>query len=111
MTQVAEKIQPWQATLDKRPTGGPRWLQDVRDESAAAFADAGFPTTRHEEWRFTGVSGIAQAEWAAAPAARLSEEQLAAFIYADAPHRLVFVNGRFSAELSRTAALPAGVRA
>ncbi len=110
MTQVAEKIQPWLATLDKRPTSGPRWLQDVREESAASFAEAGFPTTRQEEWRFTSVSGIAQAEWTAAPASRLSEQQLAGFIYADAPHRLVFVNGRFSQELSRTAALPEGTR-
>jgi Fe-S cluster assembly protein SufD len=110
MTQAAEKIHPWLATLDKRPTGGPRWLQDTRDESAASFAEAGYPTTRHEDWRFTSVAAIAQAEWPVAPAARLSEAQLAAFIYADAPHRLVFVNGRFSPELSRTAGLPEGTR-
>jgi Fe-S cluster assembly protein SufD len=98
------------ATLDHRPTGGPRWLQDLRDDSAASFAEAGFPTTRHEDWRFTPVSPIAQAEWTAAPAARLTEEQLSAFIYADAPHRLVFVNGRFAKDLSRAAGLPAGTR-
>jgi Fe-S cluster assembly protein SufD len=46
------------------------------------------------------------------PAPELSEaaERLDGFAYADAPVRLVIVNGRFDPILSRTAGLPAGVR-
>jgi Fe-S cluster assembly protein SufD len=111
MTQVAEKHQPWVAALEQRPTTGPRWLQDIRDRGASRFAQVGFPTVRNEEWRFTSVSQIANAELALAPASiALDEDQLETFLYADAPHRLVFVNGRFVEALSRTSGLPDGVR-
>jgi len=112
MTQVAEKLQPWLAALDERPQGGPRWLQDLRDRGAARFASLGFPTTREEDWRFTSVAAIANSEFSAVPpaAAAMTEQDLAPFVYADAPHRLVLVNGRFAPELSRLNGLPKGVR-
>ena len=111
MTQVAEKHQPWTAVLEERPTTGPRWLQEIRDRGAARFAHLGFPTVRNEEWRFTSVSQIAGADLAPAPASTtLEASRLDTFLYADAPHRLVFVNGRFVAALSRTANLPDGMR-
>jgi Fe-S cluster assembly protein SufD len=111
MTQVAEKLQPWLATLETRPTGGARWLQDLRDRGAAKFAALGFPTTREEEWRFTSVSPIANAEFDLASAApALTEDQLNGFVYAGAAHRLVIVNGRFAPALSRVSGLPKGVR-
>jgi hypothetical protein len=113
MAQVIEKLQPWMAALDERPQDGPRWLQDLRTRAAATFADLGFPTTRDEEWRFTSVAPIAGAEFQPAEAAgvQLGEADLAGYVYANAPNRLVVVNGRFSPELSRVGALPPGVRA
>ena len=112
MAHVVEKRQPWLAAVDARPQGGPRWLQDLRDRGAARFTALGFPTVRDEEWRFTNIAPIANAEFAAAPAetARVNEESLAEFVYSDAPNRIVVVNGRFSRELSRVQALPNGVR-
>ena len=112
MAQVVEKLQPWLAAIDARPQGGPRWLQDLRDRGAARFTALGFPTVRDEEWRFTNIAPIANAEFAASPAetARVNEESLAEFVYSDAPNRIVVVNGRFSRELSRVQALPNGVR-
>jgi Fe-S cluster assembly protein SufD len=112
MTQVAEKLQPWLAALEQRPQGGPRWLQDLRDRGAARFAALGFPTVRDEDWRFTNVAPIAAAEFkpAGVDAAHATEAELAGYLYSDAAHRIVVVNGRFVAELSRAANLPAGVR-
>jgi Fe-S cluster assembly protein SufD len=110
MTQVAEKLQPWLAALERRPQGGPRWLQDMRDRAASRFAALGFPTVREEEWRFTNVSSIASAEFVPSPAAPLTEHDLRDVLYAEAPHRVVVVNGRYSAELSRSSGLPTGVR-
>jgi Fe-S cluster assembly protein SufD len=96
--------------LDQRPTSGPRWLQEIRDRGAARFAQLGFPTVRHEEWRFTNVSPIAGAELTPASGAiALEASRLETFLYADAPHRLVFVNGRYVPALSRTSGLPGGV--
>jgi Fe-S cluster assembly protein SufD len=111
MTQLAEKHQPWVTALEERPTTGPRWLQEIRDRGAARFAQLGFPTVRNEEWRFTSVSQISGAELAPAPASiALDASRLDAFLYADAPHRLVFVNGRFVPGLSRTSGLPDGMQ-
>lgn len=112
MTQVADKLQPWLAALEQRPQAGPRWLQDLRARAAASFAALGFPTVRDEEWRFTSVAPIASTEFTPAgqDAARATEEELSGYLYSDAAHRIVLVNGRFSAELSRAMDLPAGVR-
>jgi Fe-S cluster assembly protein SufD len=111
MTQLAEKIQPGVAALEQRPTSGPRWLQDLRDRAASRFAELGFPTTRDEDWRFTSVSRIAGTGWSLAPAStQLAESQIDEVLYGDAPHRLIFVNGRFAPQLSRTAGLPGGVK-
>jgi len=109
ITQVADKLQPWLATLEQRPRGGPRWLQDLRARGAARFAELGFPTVREEDWRFTSVTPISKTDFSPAPEGHLASEQLDAFLYADAPHRLVIVNGRFVPELSRTRGLPQGM--
>ena len=71
----------------------------------------GFPTVRDEEWRFTNVAPIAATEFRTAPPAAVTAGDLATVPYADVPFRLVVVNGRFSAELSRLNGLPKGVRA
>jgi hypothetical protein len=58
MTQVAEKASAFAAALEKRPQGGPRWLEDLRSRGAARFTALGIPTVRDEEWRFTNVAPI-----------------------------------------------------
>ena len=112
MTQVIEKLMPWRAALEARPQGGPRWLQDLRDRAAARFTALGFPTVRDEEWRFTNISPIANAEFVPANGAgpAISEGALTGFLYSDAPYRVVVVNGRFAPELSHLQGLPHGVR-
>jgi Fe-S cluster assembly protein SufD len=110
MAQVAETLRPWLAALNERPRGASRWLQDLRDHAASRFVELGFPTVRDEEWRFTNVAPIASSEFRVAQPARLDADALDSFIYADAPYRLVVVNGRCSPELSRTSGLPTGVR-
>ena len=111
MTQVVEKLQPWIALVEGRPQGAPRWLQDVRDKAAARFAALGFPTVRDEEWRFTNVAPIAAIDFRPAGPAVVSQADLDSLPYGNLPYRLVVLNGRFSAELSRLTDLPQGVRA
>jgi Fe-S cluster assembly protein SufD len=110
MAQVAEKLQPWLAALDERPRGGSRWLQDLRDHAASRFVELGFPSVRDEEWRFTNISPIASTEFRLAPPSKLDAAVLDTFLYADAPFRLVVLNGRVVPELSRTAGLPTGLK-
>ncbi len=111
MAQVVEKLQPWLTAVDRRPHGGPRWLQDLRDRGAARFAALGFPTVRDEDWRFTNISPIANAEFVpATEAAPVSNQTLRGIPYSDAPNCIVVVNGRFASALSRVQQLPNGVR-
>jgi Fe-S cluster assembly protein SufD len=80
----------------------PSWLGEVRASAIRRFADSRFPTTRDEEWRFTNVQPIAQTEFRTAhAAARLPVEQILPWLAGSQQwSRLVFVDGRFSRELS-----------
>jgi Fe-S cluster assembly protein SufD len=48
------------AALEKEREGRePAWLHSIRRAALDRFGDLGFPTTKHEEWRFTNVSKLA----------------------------------------------------
>ncbi len=84
---------------------GPAWLLDLRRSAFARLESRGLPTAKDEDWRFTSLAGLSALSLAPPRPAD------AAALLAPAPQdgaRLVFVNGRYSAALSRTAALPAG---
>jgi Fe-S cluster assembly protein SufD len=97
--------------LEKRPQGGPRWLDDLRGRGAARFAALGIPTVRDEEWRFTNVAPIAAIDFQPAGQISGTADRLTGVPYADAPVRLVIVNGRFDTTLSRVKGLASGVHA
>ena len=44
----------------------PAWLKERRDQASRRFEQVGYPTVRHEDWRFTNVAPIADAKFAAA---------------------------------------------
>ncbi len=91
----------------------PAWLRDLRERSIARFDELGFPTTKHEEWRFTNVAPIAQTAFqlAKTSAVRPPVSAIEPFLVGGGDqHCLVFVNGRYSPELSRGGRSPAGVR-
>ena len=111
MTQLAEKPGVFAMALERRPQGGPRWLDDLRSRGAARFAALGIPTVRDEEWRFTNVTPIGAIDFQPAGQISGTADRLTGFAYTDAPVRLVIVNGRFDTTLSRTKGLPPGVHA
>jgi len=97
------------AQLD--PGGEPAWLASLRREARAAFADAGFPSTKLEEWRYTNAAALAKTRFELpgtvapagdAPEARLFELGLTT--------RFVFVDGVFAEALSSDPALAGGAR-
>jgi Fe-S cluster assembly protein SufD len=92
----------------------PKWLAPLRKAGIASFAEAGFPTLRDEDWRFTNVAPIANLPFTLAREAvvngaetRLIDESVFAGL---SGQRLVFVNGFFSAKLSRVQPVAGGVR-
>jgi Fe-S cluster assembly protein SufD len=75
----------------------------LAEEARAVWAKVLFPTTRLEEWKYTNPEAIAGSAFALAPAspALLSEEDISRFeIPGLKAHRIVFVDGGFSAALS-----------
>lgn len=91
---------------------GPSWLMPTRKAALARFADLGFPTRHHEQWRYTSVDAIAHTAFEPAHlvAANVRRADLDALMFDGESHRLVFVNGRFADEFSNVGSLPAGVR-
>jgi len=85
------------------------WLHRLREDAFARFCEVGFPTTKDEDWRFTNVSGIARTVFHPAATTKLAPGDSAAWRIDDVAATLVFINGRFEAELSETGNLPKGV--
>ncbi len=92
----------------------PAWLFPMRKAGIARFAELGFPTLKHEDWRFTNVAPIAKLPFKPvfeAGVNGLTLDALAQFPFAKLPGaRLVFVNGHFAAGLSTAPALKGGIR-
>ena len=80
----------------------PSWLQALHKGGIAHFAELGFPTIDHEEWRFTNVAPIARTPWSIADApGKISEKELGPLLFSGVlGKRVVFVDGYFSKELS-----------
>lgn len=101
-------------TAGRELPGAGGWLARRREAAIKAFAEAGLPHRRLEDWKYTDLrQALDKAAFAPAPehkgAVILPETRAAtAFAGIDA-HKLVFVNGRFSDGLSDAARLPKGV--
>jgi len=88
----------------------PAWLREARRAAAEAFGRMGVPTVRDEEWRATNVAPIADTPFVTAPPVSVSAEEAAGFqVPGLAGPRLVFVNGRYAAELSAPGVGSAGI--
>ena len=98
------------ALLDSMKTGFealPTTPDGVRREAFAAALADGLPTTRAERWKYTSLRALERRSFAAS-ASLSSPVDAAAIAHIPAP-RLVFINGRFDAQLSDLAVLPEGV--
>jgi Fe-S cluster assembly protein SufD len=86
----------------------PGWLRARRQEAMARAERRGFPGPHDEEWRFTSVAPIVRTRFEAAAPITLEAARGQVLTMEDAAAELVFVDGVFAPELSRTGA--AGVR-
>ncbi|MDQ3697428.1 MAG: Fe-S cluster assembly protein SufD [Gemmatimonadota bacterium] len=98
---------------DRNGANQPAWLAATRRRAIERFDALGFPTPKNEDWHFTSVAPIAEAELSllSEPSVDVKPAALAPFIFGRPEWpALVFVNGRFSPALSTLRTLPAGVR-
>ncbi len=75
---------------------------ELRERAFSEFEQLGFPTIKHEEWKYTNLKNIAGGsfETTCAPAEAAKELLGKSIIKSLIANRLVFVNGAFYAELS-----------
>jgi Fe-S cluster assembly protein SufD len=114
MSPVAEGQDTYLAELERFANGrgevAPAWLKELRARGRAAFEQAGFPTTRQEEWRFTNVSTIAGTPFKLAEGMPTNAAAMVARVAVPGSVRLVLLNGRFAPELSDLTRVPVGLK-
>ncbi len=88
------------ALKDQLPGQRP-WLGDLRARARGHFETAGFPSTRVEAWKYTNLAPLVRQPFHPVMEATVTGEQLEPLLPKDLEaYRLVFVNGRYRAELS-----------
>lgn len=120
MSAPATKASAEQAFLDdfqahesRLAQNGYGWQAPLRASAMERFTALGLPGPRDEAWRKTSLAPLRRQTFRTAPPAELDDAIRARATELDFPdldlHRLVFVDGRFSPELSDIGALPEGV--
>jgi Fe-S cluster assembly protein SufD len=94
--------------------GEPAWLTSARQAAWARFSEAGLPTVKDEDWRFTNLAPLAGLSFDPAPRPMrggLSKETVARLPFGGlGGDRLVFVNGAYFPELSSVGEEDEGVK-
>ena len=98
ITRTAPFLDRLEAAVDP---GEADWAAALRRAGLAVFREEGLPHAKVEAWKYTRLDGLTrtafEADVAASEGATVPEGRVAALAEA---HRLVFVNGRHSPELS-----------
>ncbi len=78
-------------------------VHDIRRQAMTRFSELGFPTIRHEEWKYTSLVAAIKHDYKlpAQGTSTLTAEDVAPFLMPElGAQTLVFVNGVFAPELS-----------
>lgn len=87
------------------------WLRELRRDAINRFVTQGFPTPRHEDWKYTRTAAIEKRRFSCSIVNEFAVdlERIDKLLQAeDAVQRLVFINGRYFPALSRVDTLPSG---
>jgi Fe-S cluster assembly protein SufD len=96
------------------PQQNPDWLQKINAGGQAVWRNANWPTRKTEHWKYTSLRPLEQGVYLQkvgvlpSPEAQRVLNDIVQIANLDT-HRLVFVNGCYSAALSQIQNLPAGV--
>jgi Fe-S cluster assembly protein SufD len=92
---------------------GASWFAQLRRSAIDAFSALGFPTMRHEDWKYTNVAPLAALDFQPAMqnGFEIKTQDLLSLAFAEAAqNRLVFIDGRYCAQHSALAPLAPGTR-
>ncbi|RMF65516.1 MAG: Fe-S cluster assembly protein SufD, partial [Cyanobacteria bacterium J069] len=101
----------WLQQLAQATPPATSWVSSLRDRAAVQLHEHTFPTSRDEEWRFNNLSLLLALDLVSASgetAVRLDDLE-AFFLPETASRRLVFVNGKYSENLSALGDVPPGL--
>lgn len=97
-------LMQFEQAKDALPGAALPWLRDLRESAIARFTSLGFPTLKHEEWKYTSVAPIEKRPFRLAEQSHdgVTAERIERLALTGATGLLlVFVNGYFAPELSR----------
>jgi Fe-S cluster assembly protein SufD len=98
-TELKESLIQHFNTLEKTPSSS--LLVDTRKEAISAFQELGFPTTKHEEWKYTNLKNTIAKSYAIESAATFSADDIKSLTALPIDcYKAIFVNGIFSPALS-----------
>lgn len=92
-------------------TSLPDWLEEVRKRAIDRFVEVGFPSSHDEKWRFTNFARISEKHFAtnnghgSRSSPVTAEDSLVGW---RSPAQIVFIDGRYSPDLSSLQGLPEG---
>ncbi|PSG96401.1 Fe-S cluster assembly protein SufD [Thermoplasmatales archaeon SW_10_69_26] len=89
--------------------GSTDWVSDLRRRGLETYEEEGWPTQDEEAWKYTSLQAARETEYASPltlDEADVSREDLAEFTFDATTAQLVFVNGRYRADLSNLDAVP-----
>ena len=79
-------------------------VHQYRKEAIKSFQDLGYPTTRHEEWKYTNVLPLVDQNFKISKPYKpgsISKDKINPYQFSGLEDRiLVFINGHFASELS-----------
>ncbi len=108
-TQTQKLIKDSQLFFQSLQKESPPWLRDVREKSLSHITEAGFPSIKDEEWKYTNITPILEHTYSIAEEGKIKEnKEFLRFTQGDT-HTIVFVNGIHDPKLSTNKPLPSGV--
>lgn len=111
-SSIARYVSEFSAVQGLLPGSRIDWLQRIRKGALARFERLGFPTPRHEDWKYTRVTPIERRSFRSPLSARREPApvDVSGFALPDLRcHQIAFVDGLWSPALSVPGSLPAGV--
>lgn len=103
-----EQAGAWEREREKADV--PVWLKENRRKSLSRFREAGIPSLKDEEWKYTDITPLTARRYHLAVNAQVSGSEAWKDYISSGEINLVFVNGFFSPALSYQGNLPAGVQ-
>jgi len=91
--------------------GGPTWVQALRRDGVARFAELGLPHHRQEAWRFTNITPITKAGLRPVlnqPGRDVPAGEITPLVYCPSWPRIVIIDGVYAGALRTVKAITAG---